>query len=319
MPDIITVTPYTAIDHVIIVENLQPGRVNQADSGSRYPAGKGVNVARAVTSLGEHVAVLGLVGAESAAVFSKLRSELMEVRLRKVPGETRTNISLSDRSQETTTHIRTPGFTVTHEDMERLTGDIRSLARGGDIVVLAGSLPPGADDATYGRLTEACHTTGARVILDASGSALREGLQAKPFMIKPNVSELKELVGADITGPGEIVNAAREVTRSGISLVIVSRGAAGAIAVSEKGEIWSARVSAVDDSPVNNVGCGDALVGGVAVGLAQNRVPADLLQLGVVCGTANLFTRVPGLCDPEMLEKFRSLVSLEQLAVGSKQ
>ncbi len=311
MPNIITVTPYTAIDNVIVVENLQPGRVHQADSTSRYPAGKGVNVARAVTSLGTEVSVLGLMGAETAAVFSKLRSELMEIRLREVPGETRTNISLSDRTHGSTTHIRTPGFSVNDSDMESLAGDIRWLAQPNDIVVLAGSLPPGADEGSYRTLADACHASEARVILDTSGSALREGLVAKPFMIKPNVSELAELVDADLSGPEAIVDAAQEIIRSGIALVVVSRGAKGAIAVSGEGEIWSARVAAIDGSPVNNVGCGDALVGGAAAGLARNRSIPDLLQLGVACGTANLFTRVPGLCDPEMVEWFQSQTELE--------
>lgn len=312
MPDIITVTPYTAIDNVIVVESLQPGRVHQADSSSRYPAGKGVNVARTVTSLGTEVSVLGLIGAETAAVFFQLRSDLMDVRLREVPGETRTNISLSDRTHGNTTHIRTPGFSVNENDMESLSGDIRMLAKPNDIVVLAGSLPPGADEATYRRLTDACHASGARVVLDASGAALREGLRAKPFMIKPNVSELAELVDVNLSGTEAIVDAARDITRSGIAMVLVSRGAEGAIAVNGEGEIWSARVSAVDDSPVNNVGCGDALVGGTAVGLARDLPIQDLLRLGVVCGTANLFTRIPGLCDPEMIERFRSQMILEQ-------
>ena len=48
---------------------------------------------------------------------------------------------------------------------------------------------------TYGKLAEAAKKAGAKVVLDASGTALVEGVKAHPDVIKPNAEECEALIG----------------------------------------------------------------------------------------------------------------------------
>jgi len=306
MPRIITVTPNTAIDHVIRVEQLQPGSVLMAESSRQYPAGKGVNVARTVASLGMAVTVTGLVGSASAWLFDTLQSDVMQTAFLTVPGDTRTNISISEAAGASVTHIRTPGYQVSEDDMENLADSLRKIVGAGDIVVLAGSLPDGADVSTYAILADLCGQAGANVILDASGPALAAGLAGRPYMIKPNLTELADLAGRGFRGQDEqnLLSVLEDLVAR-VPLVVVSRGAGG-IWVKQQGHpgIRKAAVAPPgSQNIVNDVGCGDALVGGFAVGLARKEPLEEMIRLGVACGTANLFSEVPGLCDPETVHQ----------------
>lgn len=315
MPRIITVTPNTAIDHVIRVEHLQPGAVLQAGRSRQYPAGKGVNVARTVASLGLAATVTGVVGAASAWLFDTLQSDFIRTSFVQVPGETRTNISIAETAGTSVTHIRTPGYRVRDEDMEHLAGALRDIIETGDIVVLAGSLPDGAEVSLYAILADLCDQAGARVILDTSGPALAAGIAGRPYMIKPNLAELGDLVGRELREPDErVVQAVLEKLELAASLVVVSRGAEG-ILVKQPGH-QGLRKATLRLSPgkniANNVGCGDALVGGFAAGFAQKYSLDETIRLGVACGTANLFTEVPGQCDPETVRRYMAEVELSE-------
>ena len=50
-------------------------------------------------------------------------------------------------------------------------------------------LPPGAPADLYASLIRMAHLYRCRVLLDTSGEALRQGLQAAPDFVKPNRSE----------------------------------------------------------------------------------------------------------------------------------
>ena len=60
---------------------------------------------------------------------------------------------------------------------------------------MSGSLPKGSPVNTYGTWVNACKKAGAKVILDADGELLAEGLKASPYLIKPNNHELSALMG----------------------------------------------------------------------------------------------------------------------------
>jgi fructose-1-phosphate kinase PfkB-like protein/predicted Zn-dependent protease len=62
------------------------------------------------------------------------------------------------------------------------------------VLVLSGSLPAGCAPATYATVIARAAALNIPVILDASGDALRHGIDAGPMMIKPNRAEASELL-----------------------------------------------------------------------------------------------------------------------------
>ena len=72
MADILTLTLNPAIDLTLTVPQLAPGEVNRVMHAVSHAAGKGINVAQALTDLGHRVAVGGLLGTDNAAAFDAL-------------------------------------------------------------------------------------------------------------------------------------------------------------------------------------------------------------------------------------------------------
>jgi fructose-1-phosphate kinase PfkB-like protein/tetratricopeptide (TPR) repeat protein len=62
------------------------------------------------------------------------------------------------------------------------------------VLVLSGSLPAGCAPETYATVIARAAALNIPVILDASGDALRHGIDAGPMMIKPNRAEASELL-----------------------------------------------------------------------------------------------------------------------------
>ena len=89
-----------------------------------------------------------------------------------------------------------------------------------DIVPISGSLPPGVHPEIYRKIIEIAKNKEAKVILYTDGDALKVGIQGLPDIIKPNVYELSHLVGVELKGKDEIINAARDIREQGIGIVL---------------------------------------------------------------------------------------------------
>jgi 1-phosphofructokinase len=293
MSKIISVTANTAIDLLIEAEGLSYQDNLVAKKSCEFACGKGINVAKAVESLGYPVTCLGFAGRQSLGSFNNLNSDLLYTDLIPVEGKTRTNITLIDPAAGRETHIRTAGYRVTPEDCMRLAANIENVLEAGNIVILSGSLPAGAPDDFYRTLIDICRRKSAIALLDSSGRSLAEGVKAGPDLIKPNLQELEELIGHQLTTDCEVLTAARSLLGLGIARICVSLGSKGVIAVDDAGA-FALRLKHCPGETVTRIGCGDALVAGLAAGMLRRLPWKECVRWGVACGTANLYSPEPG-------------------------
>ncbi len=312
MAKIITVTANTAIDLFIEVEGLTASDNILAKSTIDFACGKGINVAKAIESLANPVSCFGFAGRQSLAAFNTLNTGLLHIDLTAVAGKTRTNITLHDSADHKETHIRTAGFTVTDEDCQTLIEKIDACAEPGDILILSGSLPPGAPGNLYQTFIELCHRKAVMAFLDTSGTGLISGIKTRPYLIKPNQQELEAIIGMTLPDEQSIVDAARAIIDQGVQRVYVSRGDKGAIAVSENAAL-AAYVNPMPGKIVSKIGCGDAMVAGLAIATLGGLGLNDTVKLGVACGTANLFSREPGRFDKNTLSEIADRVIIIKL------
>ena len=293
MAKIITVTLNTAIDLLIEVEGLTDRDNLLAKRSCEFACGKGINVAKAVESLGCPVSCLGFVGHHSTGLFEALKSGLLCVDLIEVEGKTRTNITLTDLASGRETHIRTAGYRVTEGDFDRLIEKFDRYVQSGDIVIFSGSLPPGAKTDCYRNLIEICRRKAAIPFLDSSGPSLSHGIKAGPALIKPNLQELEDVTGCSLTSRQALVEAARAIIGQGVERVFVSLGAEGLIAV-DASLALSACVARKSQKTATQIGCGDAMIAGLAVAMMRQLPFEEMARWGVACGTANLISSEPG-------------------------
>lgn len=310
MPKIITITCHTALDFRLEINNLTPGKTIIAEQSVSFAGGKGINVAKAVTSLSTPAHALGFVGSQSIDHFTSLENELFTTNYTIVDGITRTNLTLNDSTTET--HIRTRGFSVSKSDCQRLYQSLDDCIEAGDIVAISGSLPPDAPDDFLQRLISLCHQHKAWPMLDSNGAGLKFGMQANPGLCKPNLDELTELIGKPLNTTASIIDAGKTLVDSGCPAIIISRGQQGVIAINSQDTLLIT-VKSINEPIQSTIGCGDALVAGIAIGRLKNLEFNEMVRLGVACASANLASTEPGIIEPNLVNYYKSQVQIDSL------
>ena len=258
MPKVVTVTMNPAVDLVVEMDALVPEAVNKARRETRYCGGKGINVASVLALLGERVSASGLLGRENAEPFRRHCADMgMGFEFVCVDGLTRTNVKLAVDGHGAT-DINLPGLKAESVDLQLLRDHLATLLGKGDCLILSGSLPPGVPADWYAELIRDGRGKGAVTFLDASGEALRLGLEALPDAAKPNRQELLDIAGGD-----DVLTAARDWVRRGVGLMAVSLGSDGALLVESDRCLRAERAPVL---AVNMVGAGDAFVAGMVYG-----------------------------------------------------
>lgn len=308
---IITLTINPAVDQTLWVDNFRPGHVNRPVEAHLDPAGKGINVSRMVHRLGRPTIALGFLAGDIGHLMqTALDAERVQNHFVPVAGQTRINVTIVDRTNDTATSLYGPGPRVTPEELEELDEMVECWFKAGRVLVLAGSLLPGVPEDLYARYIERAHACGVKTILDADGPSLRQGITAKPFLIKPNQSEAEHLLGRSLSSLEEVARGAMELSERGIAAVVISLGAAGAVCAYE-GLIWHVLPPGIRRQ--STVGSGDSLVAGVAVELADDGGLVAGLRLGTAAGAATALSAGTSLGTPEDVKRLLPEVQIKEL------
>jgi len=313
---ITTVTLNAAVDKVLVVERLVIGGVNRVRELTAEPGGKGNNVAKVARILGADVTASGFLGGETGRfVHRQLTARGIVSDPVWIEGMTREALAILDPAAATQTEILEPGPFVDRKAWEELCRKVGKLAGESTIVCFSGSLPPGLEPDAYAELVKIARARGALTFLDTSGEALVRGMESVPDFVKPNRDEIEQLAGTRIRDRQDIIETARTYIRRGTRAFIVTLDEEGALVVTGNG-VWSVIPPRV--KVVNTVGCGDAVVGGIACHLDRfdrGHVPddgqiADGLRMGVAAAASNAGHLAGGYVDKAEYEKFLSEVAL---------
>ena len=180
--------------------------LNRAAYAMTNAGGKGINVARIYRRLGIRAAAYGFSG---GAVGQMLGTLLAEEDITPVftptSCDTRMCIKLID-ADGVCTEANEAGGPILASEYAALKKQLAAFAnecrRDGEdgILFAGGSVPAGLDRGIYREIISMFRTSCVRFILDADGEALKTGLEGSPWLIKPNIHELSELIGYEITG-----------------------------------------------------------------------------------------------------------------------
>ena len=292
---ITTICLNPALDRTVTVDRLLPGEVNRIRSARTDVGGKAVNVARVCRRLGLESQVIGCAGAEGyGRLRDAMKAEDVGCRFHTVEGAIRVNTKVVPLDGSSVTELNEPGPTLTAEDLDVLFDMAIEYTRHSDFAVITGSLPPGCPADTYQRLIEVLAPVPC--ILDVSGEALLRGVEAQPFLIKPNHHELASTLGINLTTHDDIRTAARTLLDRGVNHVVVSLGGDGALYVGTEGCFYAPSIPVTVRS---TVGAGDAMVGGFLYGCLTRGTMREGFRAGVAAGTASVMTEGTQLIVPE--------------------
>jgi tagatose 6-phosphate kinase len=287
---ILTVTPNAALDVTYEVDSLTPGQSHRVREVHSRTGGKGVNVAKVLTQLGETVISTGFAG-------GALRAELPWFV--PIAGESRRTVTVVSTQDGSATLFNEPGPQVGLAEWTALCREFDRLAASATVVVLSGSLPPGVPLDGYADLIQ---RSPAPVILDTDGEPLRHGITAGPALIKPNAAELATLLGRAV---GSLVE---DCAALGIP-VAATLGDRGALLSTPDG-VWHAAPPEVVAG--NPTGAGDAFTAAMARGLAAGEQWPVILQDAVALSAAAVRAPVAGMIDEQAYQEFRKLVTVQE-------
>ena len=305
---ILVVNLNPSLDKIYTLDNLPYGEASRAKTVQNTAGGKGTHVANVITALGHPATVVGFLG---GYVGQYIRHVLDERRIvhhcTTIEGETRScvNIATSDGKQ---TEVLEPGPTITEGERDEFLAQYDVELKRSDIVVASGSLPKGLGHDFYNELIRRAKEQGKPFLLDTSGSALSKGVEAVPYFIKPNESEVEVLTGHKLTKTEEAVQVLHELEGRGIAMPTLSLGKRGAL-LAHEGKVFRA-VPPTIEQVINAVGSGDSFVAGLAVALDRGASPEEALRLAAACGTANVLEAESGVVDPEKVAAIEKEVQI---------
>lgn len=304
---IYTVTFNPAIDYVMNVPGLVPGEVNRSKEEYVFFGGKGINVSLVLRELGRDSTALGFIagftgdairrGVEDAGVKSDF------IRLEN--GLSRINVKIK---ASTETDLNGKGPDISEKDLQSLFEKLDTL-KNGDILVLAGSIPPDLPENIYETILARLSDKNITFVVDATGDLLKNVLVYKPFLIKPNHHELGEIFGKTLKNTDEIAHYAKEMQKMSARNVLVSMAANGALLVDETGRVHI--IGTAKGKAVNSVGAGDSMVAGFLAGYLEKNDYSYALALGSAAGSATAFSE--GLANKELIFQLLNEIQSEEI------
>ena len=306
-----------SIDKVAEVESIEMGAIHRLPSIVALPGGKGLNVARAAALLGAEVtAVVLAAGHAGRWVVEEMAAEGVTVRAAWAAGETRSCLSVHDRSTGRLTEFYEPGGPISTAEWHVFARCVREqLEAGLEVMTISGSLPPGAPVNGYQELCAAAAEAGIRVLLDSHGDHLVAALEARPYLVKINAEEAAALVEGDVEGGEDedrsVIRAAARLQRSTVGGAVVTRGSAGSI-VAIDNACWRVLPAPLDGA--YPVGSGDAFLAGLAIGLERGEDLVAAARRGAAAATANAMQPGAGRLDALVVDQLLDRIGAERIA-----
>lgn len=300
----------TAIDRRIDIDTLQPGCVQRALSAQVRPGGKGLHVAQTATALGEPARLVGL----SDETHDNLLREHLHARgVRwhgiRSPHPLRQCLAIHEADGRTT-EILEAGAKLGASTCQALLAALAPLIDSSRVLVLSGSLPCGSDAETYARLVRQATACGVPCLLDASGDALRHGVDAKPWLVKPNADEASALWGNPVHDIDTATACARWLHARGVACAVITLGADGAVGFDGK-HAWHASLTV--ENVRNSVGSGDCFMAALAVAAVRGQGLDEALRWATACGAANAQDKETGYACKDRVEALYARVQVKPL------
>ncbi|GAB3174521.1 1-phosphofructokinase family hexose kinase [Telluribacter humicola] len=281
---IVTLTINPAVDKSTTVGRLVPDEKLRCDQPRFEAGGGGINVAKAIHRLGgKPLAVLTSGGPTGQRLQSLVKAEGVDIEVIETKEWTRENLNVVESATGLQYRFSMPGSKLMPTEVDAILDTLREVDTP-SFIVASGSLSPGVPVDFYGKVAEIARERGARFVADTSGEALRLASESGVYLMKPNITELCQLVGTEKLEMDEVDDAARAlIIRGHCEVVVVSMGPMGAMLVTED------QVEHIPAPPVkkkSTVGAGDSMVAGMVYTLSQGKSIREAVRMGVACGSA---------------------------------
>ena len=313
---VVTVTPNPALDLTWRAERVVPGGSHRVPAAGVRAGGKGLNVARVLHAQGVAARALTTAGGATGRIFAdELAESGVPHRIVPVSVPTRRSAAIVDEALGDTSIFNERGENPTAAEWAELVAAVDEELERASVLVVSGSLPPGAPESLIEVLIAAARGRGIPAVVDTSGSALLRAARAGATLVKPNREEL-----ATATGIPDPVAGSLRLLELGAGGVLCSLGAegmlllVGPLGADDTPEV-ALRARLPEPLTGNPTGAGDAAVAGAAsilatgaAGAALSAAAESLLKRASAWSAAAVLAPLAGEIDPAHTELAERLV-----------
>ncbi len=315
---IVTVSPNVALDRVHVVRGFQAGEQSRAITSFLQAGGSGVHAAEIIQAFRGQSVALGLLGGKTGEFWeAEAKRRRLAYDMAPVPGETRESFCLIDLDLGNIAESVEEGPRVDADCLPVLIERLKKYLPEAELVILSGSTPPGFPEGGYVEMLELAKIRRAPVIADLHGEHLQRLLPHGPWLIKPSLNEFHELIGRRTENMQERARACQELCREYGAIIALSMSADGLLVTGPDRQCLlkppQIDVHLQDGRGRNVIGCGDALVGALAVEYCRTANLEEAARLGVAAAHCNLGSLGVPEIDAEMTRRLSVSVELEYL------
>ena len=269
------------------IGSFKPSAINRAQSEEHYPGGKGVHVALAAAEYGEQVCLLGFWGGPTGTwIKQQCTSQGIACIGPFLEQWNRFCITMNQEGPFNETELLGTGPDIEQKHLDECYEAYESNLGEATIVVLCGSLPPKCPLDFYKSLIQSAHKKGIKCLIDTTGEALIQALDARPMGVHLNEHESQQVTGTSEIG--RVID--RLATQT--NLQIITQGAKG-LYLGTSDEIMHANIKLKHAE--STVGSGDCLMAGVAIAITKGYDNREIAKLGVAFGAANCLRKELGM------------------------
>lgn len=315
---VLAVSPNTSTDRISVVRGFHVGATLRTQRSFDQAGGSGTHAAGVIAQLGGNSIAVAVVGGgngrrwAAAAERQGIRAATVEIAR-----ENRSSFVLVDEEHGKVAEIIDPGPMLDGRDVAALAHLIEQRLAHASLLLLSGSLPPGVPDDFYAQCIGVARARGVATALDAHSAPLAAAVHARPWLIKPNLDEFHQLVGARSTTLAERVALLDQLAGEVAEVVLLSMEAAGAF-LAVKGACWHIEpplepVTLPGSRAINPVGCGDALIGAFCDRWLRSHDLVESGRWGIAAAHANLGHYEVPSCPPDQVARLAGQVRVRQI------
>jgi 1-phosphofructokinase family hexose kinase len=285
--------------------------VNRAVHVVDSPAGKSINVAKVLRTLGTPVVATGFLGGDpgqrirAALSLMEITHDFVEV----VPA-TRICITLLDQFHHTATELVEESPAVTEDAYIQLLDRLAMHLPNCSMLVLSGTLTLGAPQDFYLNCTLLANRHDVPTLLDTRGEPLTRALSARPMLVKPNRAELASTYQLTIDTDAQLHQAMKRLISDGAEWAIVTEGRRGAT-LTDGRSFWKVTPPVI--RPLNPIGSGDAFTAGLASEILRGVGVPEACLLATAAATANALTDQSGVVNLDDVSNLLPQVTVEKV------
>jgi len=319
---ILCLGPTPAAQRVMVFPKLKLDEVNRTAVTLDGVAGKAVNVAKVLKSLGQRPLVVTFLGGERGNELEiQLRKQRIALEYVKVAQPTRQCITVIDESARTQTELVQESSALPSLAYEKLIRAIRKRINECRALIMSGTIPPGGPADLYLQAARFANHAGRFTCIDAQGPALLMTLEGKPGLVKPNRIELAATLAVNagrgrmlgvIAGQGSesaVKRAMIHLCELGAQRVVVTAGRQPTLAFDGQ-TFW--KIASPKIKAVNPIGSGDAFTAALVWRLLRGDDLGEACRWGAAAGAANSLTLMPGEVRRRDVEKLVRQVQVER-------